>query len=69
MTVNASRFSSPAGLPRRRDVSAVVDETVTASATAGAREDAEKPWRSCVCPIESDARDGLGLVNVCAILN
>jgi hypothetical protein len=30
---------------------------------------AEKPWRSCECAIESDARDGLGLLNVCAILN
>ena len=30
---------------------------------------AEQPWRSCVCAIESDARDGLNLVNVCPILN
>jgi hypothetical protein len=48
-----------AGLLHRPDVDAALASSVPA----------EKPWRSCVCPIESDARDGLNLVNVCAILN
>jgi hypothetical protein len=54
---------------RRPGVPAPVAATVPARVTAGDREVAEKPWRSCVCPIESDARDGLGLMNVCAILH
>ena len=58
------------------------DATVPPGVTTDDREDtqlrepqcgdegaAEKPWRSCVCAIESDARDGLNLVNVCAILH
>ena len=52
---------------RRPDVVSSVCPDVAAAVPAAAPDEA--PWRSCVCAIESDARDGLNLVNVCAILH